>query len=59
MIYAALDKKEQALFWLEKSYKERSNNLFLLNTYVEFENLKSEPKFISLQRKIGLDEQAY
>ena len=59
VIYATLDQKDQALLWLERSYEERSNGLFLLNTYVEFESLKSEPEFISLQRKIGLDEQAY
>lgn len=58
VIYAALDKKDLALLWLEKSYEERSNNLFLLNSYVEFESLKSEPEFINLRRKIGLDEQA-
>jgi len=54
VIYAALDKKDQALLWLERSYEERNMVLFLLNTIVEFENLKSEPEFINLQRKIGL-----
>ena len=57
VIYAALDKKDQALSWLNKSYEERSSSLFLLNIFREFENLKSEPKFINLQRKIGLAEQ--
>jgi tetratricopeptide (TPR) repeat protein len=56
VIYAALDKKDQALSWLNKSYEERSNSLFLLNVFQEFENLKSEPEFINLQRKIGLAE---
>ena len=57
VIYAALDKKDQALSWLDKSYEERSNSLFLLNIFREFENLKSESEFINLQRKIGLAEQ--
>ena len=56
VIYAALDKKDQALSWLDKSYEERSSSLFLLNIFREFENLKSESEFINLQRNIGLAE---
>lgn len=54
VIYAGLDKKDEALLWIEKSYEDRSNSLFLLNTFREFDHLKSDPDFIRLQRKIGL-----
>lgn len=56
VIYAALDQKDMALSWLEKSYDERCNGLFALNTFTEFEHLKSDPEFIRFQRKIGLAE---
>jgi tetratricopeptide (TPR) repeat protein len=56
IIYAALDKKDQALWWIERSFEERNSNLFLLNIFTEFEHLKSDPEFIRLQRKIGLAE---
>ncbi len=53
-IYAGLDDHEQALAWLNKSYDDRSNNTIFLNEVPQFDNLRSEPQFQNLSRRIGL-----
>ncbi len=57
-IYAGLGEKDQALTWLQKSYQERQ--LFLVHSPVKvdpaFLFLRSEPKYIELLRKVGLEK---
>jgi TolB-like protein len=52
-IYARLGEKEQSLGWLEKAYKERSLWLTSLNNEPLFDDLRSEPRFQDLVRRIG------
>src|ERR1700719_1920675 len=52
VIYAALGDKNQAMTWLEKGYEERFNPGVLLRP--GFDPLRSDPRFQSLVRRIGL-----
>jgi hypothetical protein len=54
--YSMLGKKEEALIWLEKAMEERSQNICRINNGPDFENLRSEPEFKVLIRKMGLSE---
>ena len=53
-IFIALNKKDQALDWLEKAYLNRNFGLIYLNESPTFDNLRTEPGFIDLQKKMGL-----
>jgi TolB-like protein/DNA-binding winged helix-turn-helix (wHTH) protein/Tfp pilus assembly protein PilF len=52
MIYAALGNRDQAMNWLEKGYEERFNPGVLLRP--GFDPLRSDPRFETLVRRIGL-----
>jgi len=54
-LYALLDKKDQAFEWLDKAYEERSPMLVYLRNHPDFDNLRSDPRFKVLLKKIGLD----
>jgi TolB-like protein len=54
--YAILDKKEEALDWLEKELEDRPTDLPRINTNPDFNNLRSEPRFLALLEKMGLSE---
>ena len=51
-IYAILGDKEQAVDWLEKAYGQSDDFLVFLNIQPQFENLRSEPRFRALVKKI-------
>ena len=51
-IYAILGDKEQAVDWLEKAYEQSDDFLVFLNIQPQFENLRSEPRFRALVKKI-------
>jgi serine/threonine protein kinase/tetratricopeptide (TPR) repeat protein len=53
--YALLDEKDQAFEWLEKACEERSPMLVYLRNHPDFDNLRSDPRFKVLLKKIGLD----
>jgi hypothetical protein len=52
-IYAGLD-KEQAFFWLEKAYQERSDGLTYLDVEPTFDPLRSDARFKYLLQRVGL-----
>jgi hypothetical protein len=55
IIYAGLGEKDQAFAWLERAYKDRSYYLpVYLTTDARLDDLHSDPRFISLRRRIGL-----
>ena len=54
IVYAGLDKKDQAFAWLEKAYQERSNYLLFLKVIDPMVPLRSDPRFQELVRRIGL-----
>jgi DNA-binding winged helix-turn-helix (wHTH) protein/TolB-like protein/Tfp pilus assembly protein PilF len=54
-IYAGMDDKEHALDWLEKGYQDRDNIVTHLKVEPLFDNLRSEPRFKELLRRMRLD----
>ncbi len=55
-IYTGLNKKEQALVWLEKAVEERSTSLVILKVDPMFDSLHADPRFKEILRKIGLEK---
>ncbi len=53
-IYAGLGDKNHALEWLERAHQARSASLAFLKVDPCYENLRSDPRFIALLRKIQL-----
>jgi TolB-like protein/Tfp pilus assembly protein PilF len=54
VIHAGLGEKDQAFDWLEKTYEERAGGLVNLEVEPRFDNLRSDPRFTDLARRIGL-----
>ena len=52
--YADLGDKDQAFHWLNTAYQEHDWLLIGLNTYFQFDPLRSDPRFAELVRKVGL-----
>jgi hypothetical protein len=58
-IYAGLGDKKNAFLFLEKAYQERSLEIsFSLNADPRFDNLRSDSRFQSLLRRVGLAREA-
>ena len=55
-VYAGLGDKDQAIASLEKAYEERSWYLVELAVDPQFDNLRSDPRYAELVRKIGLPQ---
>jgi TolB-like protein/Flp pilus assembly protein TadD len=54
--YLGLGDNEQALAWLERAYQEQSNILQLIKVYPYFDPLRSDPRFVDLVHRVGLDQ---
>ena len=54
VIYSGLGEKDHAFAWLEKAYQERHPYLTLLKVEPVFDNLRSDPRYAELLRKVGL-----
>jgi len=52
-IYAALGKKDEALRWLETGYRERAALMVCLKTDQRFDELRSDPRFQNLLRRMN------
>ena len=55
IIYLGLDDKENAIFWLEKSYQEKSPALTAINVEPLFEDLHSETRFQDIVKRMNLN----
>jgi tetratricopeptide (TPR) repeat protein len=53
MLCTALDKKSEAIEWLEKAYEERAERFVYLKVNPEFNPLRDEPRFQVLMDKMG------
>jgi tetratricopeptide (TPR) repeat protein len=51
-----LNRKEEALTWLEKAYEEHHSMLYNIYYAWPFSSLRSEPRFQAIIRKMGLSE---
>ncbi len=56
LVYAGLGEKDQALKWLEKSYQDRAQELTRLKVDPQLDNLRSDPRFADLVRRMGLPQ---
>jgi hypothetical protein len=54
LIYAPLGDKEKTLEWLERAVAEHDAWVTYLNVTPEFDDLRSDPRFPALVRRIGL-----
>jgi len=54
LVYAALDEKDQAFSLLEKSYRDHTVDMLTLYYDPLIDNLRSDPRFADLQRRVGL-----
>jgi eukaryotic-like serine/threonine-protein kinase len=54
--YARLDRKDEAIKWLEKGFEERDFRMTLLSVAYEFDGFRNDPKFKELVRRMGLPE---
>ena len=55
-LYAALGDKDQAFAWMEKAYEARSLSILYLKVSPRFDDLRSDPRFADLVRRVGLPE---
>jgi serine/threonine protein kinase/Tfp pilus assembly protein PilF len=58
IVSASLGRKDRAFEWLEKAYEEHDRFLSVLHVYPAFDNLRSDPRYASLLRRIGIMETA-
>ena len=54
IIYAGLAEHEKAMDWLEKAYRYRSNGLVFLKVDPDLDNLRTQPRFQDLERRMHL-----
>ena len=52
--FARLGDKENAFVWLERAYEMQSGMLIWLNIELNFDGLRSDPRFVDLVRRVGL-----
>lgn len=53
-LYMGLDQKDQAFEWLDKAYRERSSELHELKINPLWDDLRQDPRFSEMLKKIGL-----
>jgi tetratricopeptide (TPR) repeat protein len=54
--YALLGDKDRAFSWLEKAYAEKSGNLPYIKSGPAFDSLRSDPRYASLLKRMGLPQ---
>jgi tetratricopeptide (TPR) repeat protein len=52
--YARLGERDRAFEWLERAYAERSPGMPHVRELLQFDSLRSDPRFADLLRRIGL-----
>ena len=53
--YLGLGENDQVFAWLEHAYKEQSNVLQVLKVFPFFDPIRSDPRFVDLLHRVGLD----
>lgn len=54
IVYAGLGENDQALDWIEKAYKDRSNAIVFVKVDPQLDTLRSAPRFQSLLHRLAL-----
>ncbi len=55
-VYLSLGEKDKSMEWLEKAYQQHSGYLVAINCEQTFNNLRSDPRFQALLKKIGFPD---
>jgi TolB-like protein/tetratricopeptide (TPR) repeat protein len=55
LIYNALEERGNALTWLEKAYEQRDPKMTFLKVEPKWNNLRNEPRFIDLMKRMKLN----
>ena len=55
-LYARLGEKDEAFEWLEKAYAHHDDGLVRLKEELGYDNLRSDPRFADLLRRVGLPQ---
>jgi hypothetical protein len=53
-IYTAMGRKNDALDWLQKGYKEKDTWVVWIGVLAEWDSLRAEPRFINLLQLLKL-----
>jgi tetratricopeptide (TPR) repeat protein len=53
-VYAGLGERDSAFEWLEKGYVARDRIVLLMKVHPMFDELRSDPRFDNLMRRVGL-----
>jgi hypothetical protein len=56
LLHAGLGDKDQAFQWLEKGYQDHAYNLLYIKVYPFLDNLRSDPRYTDLLRRVGLPQ---
>lgn len=56
LAYLGLGEHDQTFVWLERGYKEQSNILQVLKVFPLFDPIRTDPRFIDLVHRVGLDQ---
>lgn len=54
LIYNGLGERDEALAWLEQGYEQRDVRMMFLKVEPKWNNLRSEPRFQDVLRRVGL-----
>jgi TolB-like protein/Tfp pilus assembly protein PilF len=55
-VYVSLGDKDKAIEWLEKAYSRRAGYLVMINVDSSFDDIRSDPRFQALRKKIGFPD---
>jgi hypothetical protein len=56
VIYVQLNDKDRAFEWLQKAYEGHEHDLVFANAWPLFDNLRSDPCYQELVRRVGLPQ---
>ncbi|MFN2502451.1 MAG: tetratricopeptide repeat protein [Pyrinomonadaceae bacterium] len=55
-VYSGLGERDQAFAWMEKGFKQRAFHLQWLKVDPRWDELRSDPRFADLERRVGLPQ---
>jgi len=56
LLYTSLDKKDEAIDWLNKAYEERDPQLIFVHLDPQLDALHPDPRFADLLRRMGIPQ---
>jgi hypothetical protein len=56
ILYFTLEDKDKGFMWLEKAFEQLDYNLTFLKTNPFYDNIRSDPRFKAILKKMNLDE---